>query len=241
VTGAGEIAERLAAVRQRIARAAERAGRRPEEIALVGVSKRKPAALITAAVRAGLRHVGENYVQEAAAKIPQVCGELEGCGSPLPRWHFVGRLQRNKARDAVRHFDMVETVDSERLGRELDRRAAAAGRSIEVLLEVNLSGEAQKGGVSRSGLPELMAAGASWPHLRITGLMAIPAPTDDPEKSRPVFAELRELARSLEGTTGGRRLRELSMGMSADFEVAIEEGATIVRVGTAIFGPRDPV
>jgi uncharacterized pyridoxal phosphate-containing UPF0001 family protein len=136
-----EIAGRLEAVRERIRAAAERAGRRSEEIALVGIAKRKPADLVAAAARAGLREVGENYVQEAGQKIINVKAELEGSGVPAPRWHFIGRLQRNKARDAARMFDVVETVDRESLGRELDSRAGRGERTLDVLLQVNLSGE----------------------------------------------------------------------------------------------------
>jgi pyridoxal phosphate enzyme (YggS family) len=228
----------LAAVRERVARAAERARRRPGEIAVVGVSKRKPAELIAAAVRAGLRDVGENYVQEAREKIPIVREMLEESGHKAPRWHFIGQLQRNKARAVVRDFDAVQTVDRGRLGAELNRRAEHLPRPFEVLLQVDLSGEEGKGGVRPEALPDLLAASRAWPHLRVTGLMAIPAPEDDPEASRPAFARLRALRDSLRARPGGEYLVELSMGMSEDFEVAIEEGATIIRVGTAIFGAR---
>jgi len=234
----GEIAAALAAVRERVAAAAERAGRSPDSIALVGVAKRKSAEQVAAAVRAGLRHVGENYVQEAAAKLPAVRAILEESGHKVPRWHFIGRLQRNKAGAVARDFDCLQTVDRERLAGELDRRAAARSEPLDVLLQVNLSGEAGKGGIAPADLPALLAAGAGWSRLRVVGLMAIPAPVDDPEAGRPAFAELRRLRDSLRGDPGGDRLTELSMGMSSDFEVAIEEGATIVRVGTAIFGAR---
>jgi pyridoxal phosphate enzyme (YggS family) len=238
VTG-DALGERLAAVRERIARAAVRAGRDPAQVALVGVSKRKPVELVVAAVRAGLGAVGENYVQEAVPKIEAVRAQLEAEGTPLPRWHFIGRLQRNKARHAASAFDVVETLDGEALGAELERRAARAGRTLEVLLQVNLCGEAQKGGARPEALPALLELSRGWPHLRVSGLMTIPAASRDPETSRPVFAKLRELAESLRRAPGGAELRELSMGMSADFEIAIEEGATLVRVGTAIFGPRE--
>ena len=238
MTAEDAVAARLAVVRASIDRAATRAGRRPEQVVLVGVAKRHPAELVAAAVRAGLRDIGENYFQEARDKIPKVQGFLEVVGVPCPRWHFVGRLQRNKARSVAGRFDVVQAVDRESLGRELDRRAAQAGRKLEVLLEVNLSGETGKGGASPNALPELLAASTAWSHLTISGLMTLPAASHDPETARPVFAQLRRLSESLRSAAGGRGLRELSMGMSADFEIAIEEGATIVRIGTAIFGPR---
>jgi pyridoxal phosphate enzyme (YggS family) len=229
------IAERLAAVRERIAGAAQRAGRLPGEITLVGVSKRFPAEDVVTAVRAGLTCVGESYVQEALAKLPEVRAALEAEGLPSPRFEFIGRLQRNKARDAVRHFDRVQSVDRARLGAELERRAAAAERRLGVLLQVDVSGEAQKGGVAPDALPALLESAADWAHLTVEGLMTIPAAGGDP---RAAFDRLRELAERLRTGPGGEGLRELSMGMSGDFETAIEAGATIVRVGTAIFGPR---
>ncbi|MDH3212223.1 MAG: YggS family pyridoxal phosphate-dependent enzyme [Myxococcales bacterium] len=232
------VAERLTAVRERIAAAAARAGRRSQDVVLVGVAKRHSAALVTAAVRAGLRDVGENYFQEAKAKIPEVRASLEGFGGALPRWHFVGRLQRNKARHVATIFDVVQTLDRDRLGAALDRCAGEAGRKLSVLLEVNLSGEPTKGGVTPDALPDLLAASAAWTNLDVAGLMTMPAPGEDPEAARPVFTRLRHLAESLRDAPGGADLRDLSMGMSADFETAIEEGATLVRVGTAIFGPR---
>lgn len=237
--GAPDAAARLAALRARIARAAERAGRSSDEVALVGVAKLKSAALVVEAVAAGLRHVGENYVQESVAKIPEIKRELAERGLDPPRWHFVGQLQRNKARHVAEHFDVVQTVDRLRLAEELDRRAGQAGRALDVLLQVNVSGEAQKGGVDPDALPELLAASAEWRHLRTIGLMAIPALAADAEMTRPAFARLRALRDALADCAPAAAPRELSMGMSADFEVAIEEGATIIRVGTAVFGPRE--
>ena len=233
------VGERLALVRERIARAATRAGRTAQDVVLVGVAKRQPAALVTAAVRAGLRDVGENYFQEARAKIPTVRASLEGSGCAPPRWHFVGRLQRNKAGHVAQHFDVVQTLDRSDVGAALDRRAGQANRKLEVLIEVNLSGEATKGGVDPDRLPDLLAASTAWANLDVAGLMTMPAPSADPEAARPAFARLRRLAGSLRDAPGGAGLRELSMGMSADFEIAIEEGATLVRVGTAIFGARE--
>jgi len=236
---AAEIPERVAAVRRRIAAAARRGGRNPEQVTLIGVTKRVGAERVAAAVRAGLRHLGESYVQEAREKIPAVATQLASSGSPAPpRWHLVGRLQRNKAREAVALFDAVQSVDRPSLARELARRAEAAGRRLPVLLQVDLSGESQKGGVAPGALDDLLDLCAALPSLEVQGLMTIPAPAEDREQARPVFARLRELRDALRTRPGSGGLRHLSMGMSADFEVAVEEGATLVRVGTALFGPR---
>ena len=227
------MAERLAAVRARIAAAAARAGRDPGEVVLVGVSKRHPAAAVAAAAAAGLTHLGENFVQEAREKISKVRGLLEGSEQPL-RWHFVGQLQRNKAKLAAELFDCVESVDRAALAVALDRRAEESGRVLQVLLQVNLSGEPQKGGAAPEDLPALLARCRQLRHLHVRGLMTVPA--QEREAARPSFARLRELRDAQEAP---KTLPELSMGMSADFETAIEEGATLVRVGTAIFGPRE--
>lgn len=232
------LAQRLAAVRERMTAAARRAGRRPEEVTLVGVAKGVTAARIAEAVEAGLDHVGENYAQEARAKLPELRARLEALGLPLPQLHFVGRLQRNKAREVAHGFDVVESVDRVELGAELERRAAELGRHLRVLLQVNADEEAGKGGAPPEAVRELLAESAAWKHLRVAGLMMIPAPQPTPEASRAVFTRLRELALALRTQPGGGSLCELSMGMSADFEVAIEAGATSVRIGTAIFGPR---
>jgi pyridoxal phosphate enzyme (YggS family) len=236
---AADVADRLAAIRERIAAAAARAGRPANDVRLVGVSKRQPVAKLVAAVRAGLDCLGENYVQEAQTKLPQLRAALEGSGANFPQCHFIGQLQRNKAGVATQLFDVIETLDRARLGDALEQRAAAAGKRLGVLLQVDLSGEAGKGGCTPDALPELLGAAQGWPHLRVVGLMSIPAPAGDPQQLRPAFAQLRELRDTLRGVPGGEALAELSMGMSADFEVAIEEGATSVRVGTALFGPRD--
>ncbi len=234
-----QIEERLAKVQERIAAAAARASRDPSSVTLLGASKFQPAEHLVAAISAGLCCCGENYVQEALTKLPELRAELERYGAKTPRCRYIGQLQRNKAAAAVDHFDAIETLDRESLGNALERRAAAAGRPLDVMLQVDLSGEAGKGGCAPDALPALLAASQHWPHLRVTGLMAIPAPADDPERLRPAFARLRELRDSLHSAAGGESLVELSMGMSADFEIAIEEGATSVRVGTALFGPRD--
>ncbi len=231
------LAARIAALRARIDAAARRAGRDPAGIHLLGASKRQPAARIAAAARAGLRDFGENYVQEAAAKLSQV-QEILGPEAAALRWHGIGRLQRNKARDAVASFSRIHTVDSTRLAAELARHAEAAGRRLPVLLQVNLSAEPQKAGVAAAALPDLLAAVAAHASLEAVGLMTMPAPAEDPEAARPIFAALRALRDELRATPSGAKLSELSMGMSHDFEVAVEEGATWVRIGTDLFGPR---
>jgi hypothetical protein len=227
------VAARLASLRARIAAAARRAGRDPAEVTLVGVSKRVPAARVAEAVAAGLADAGESFVQEARAKIP----DLAALGAH-PRWHLVGRLQRNKARDAARLFDWIHSMDRAELAQELSRRAQAEGRRLSLLLQVNLSGEPQKGGAAPDALPDLAAACARLPALELRGLMTVPAADADPEAARPLFARLRALRAALAAGPAGARFDQLSMGMSHDFEVAVEEGATMVRVGTALFGTR---
>jgi pyridoxal phosphate enzyme (YggS family) len=230
-----ELAENLRAVERRIAAAAARAGRAPGEIALVGVAKQVDAARVADAVAAGLAHVGENYVNEAREKLPVVSAALDRRGVAWPRWHFVGRLQRNKARPVALAFDCVQSLDRPELGDALERHAAEAGRTLEALVQVNLADEPQKGGLAPEAVPALLAHAARWRSVRVVGLMTVPPAGVDP---RPHFAALRALRDRLRREPGGESVGELSMGMSADFEVAIEEGATIIRVGTAIFGAR---
>lgn len=239
MTQAIGLAERLASVRGRIRSAALRAGRAPEEITLIGVTKGVGASRVAEAVSLGLRDLGENYVQEARTKIHTVREALPGENQPPVRWHGIGKLQRNKAREAVALFDVIHSVDRIELARELDRRADQAGTRLEVFLQVNLSGEAQKGGVLPSGLGDLVRECAKLPHLVPLGLMVVPAESPDPQTARPTFAALHSLARELGQAFGPAWFGALSMGMSHDFEVAIEEGATHVRVGTALFGPRE--
>ena len=227
----------ITAVRERVRAAAERAGRSPEQVTLVGVAKRVASERVVAAIRAGLLDVGESYVQEAVARRSELAKRLAEAGSALPRWHFIGRLQSNKARSAAQLFDVVHTLDRPELGDALERHAADAGRTLDALIQVNTSGESRKGGVPPDAVAPLLAASAAWPHLRVVGLMAIPAAADDPEQARPAFAMLRAQRDSLRAGHPG--LVDLSIGMSGDFEVAIEEGATIIRVGTALFGPRE--
>jgi pyridoxal phosphate enzyme (YggS family) len=194
-------------------------------VRLIAVSKFQPIEKVRAAYAHGQREFGENYMQELAQKA------FESSDLPGLRWHLIGRLQRNKAKEAVRLGCAVQTLDSLRLGETLATRASEAGQTLEVLLQVNLAGEAQKAGVSPDELPRLAAAVRGTPSLRLRGLMAIPPVATSPEQSRGYFAQLRELAEQLD-------LYELSMGMSDDFELAIAEGATLVRIGTAIFGER---
>jgi PLP dependent protein len=235
-----DTAERLRATLARVAAAARRVGRDPAEIALCGVAKQMPAEAIADAVEAGLALVGENYVSEAKGKRPEILALLAARGVAPPRWHFVGRLQRNKAKAVAEDFDCLHSLDRPELCDALGRHASAAGRTLDVLVQVNLAGEAQKGGTAAETVGALLRACRRWPALRAVGLMTIPPADPDPERSRPVFAALRTLRDSLRATPEGAGLRDLSMGMTADFEVAIEEGATILRIGTAIFGARRP-
>lgn len=232
------IQERLAELRERITNAARRAGRDPEAITLVGVAKRHPPETVASAIGAGLTHVAENFAQESREKIPAVEGSLLERGLGSPRWHFIGQLQRNKVRTVVPIFDRIESVDRVSLAEEISRRCVAAGREMEVMLQVDTSGEASKGGAASGALAGLLASVRALPALRVVGLMTVPAAATDPEAVRPAFERLRGLADALAGEPGGADLRELSMGMSSDFEVAIEAGATSVRIGTALFGPR---
>jgi len=230
MNGVESIRERVAHVLDRVAHAAERSGRKGEEIRLIAVGKTKPAELIGEAIEAGLAVFGENYVQEAEGKISAY---------PQAEWHFIGKLQRNKVKKAVSLFSWIQTVDSLSLLAEISRRAGEAGKVLPVLAEVNLAGEASKAGMEPEALAELIEAAPGLPGISLRGLMAIPPWTEDPEESRPYFIRLRELLTECVSRGGaGKQMTELSMGMSNDFEAAIEEGATMVRVGTAIFGSR---
>jgi pyridoxal phosphate enzyme (YggS family) len=235
---AAEAASRLATVQARIEAAARRAGRDPTEITLLGASKYQDPSRIAATLRAGLRCLGENYVQESRDKQPEIEALVGPEIARETRWHMIGALQRNKVRDVVRIFDVVETLDRSKLALEIDKRARPLGRRIDALVQLNLSAEPQKNGIEAGALPELLEICAPLEHLRVIGLMTIPAPQEDPGANRPVFARLRELRDASKNSPGGEALSELSMGMSRDFEIAIEEGATLVRVGRDLFGPR---
>jgi hypothetical protein len=237
-----EVSGRVERVRARMRAACERAGRDVDDVTLVGACKRQPLERVAAAVCAGVTSLGENYVQEArdtqAALADLLARECAPDAAPTPTWRLIGHLQRNKARHAVTLFSAIDTVDRIELARELDKRAAAAGLRLEVCLQVNLSGEASKSGVAEPALPQLLADCAGLQQLRVVGLMTMPAPDPDPEAARAPFARLRELRDTLSTEPGGSHLHALNMGMSGDFETALEEGATIVRVGTALFGER---
>lgn len=220
--------ERLDEVHGRIAAAAGRAGRRPDEIKLVAVSKTFPLDVVRTAIELGVTDLGENRAQELKQKVAAV--------GPGPDWHFVGHLQTNKVKQVAGAASLIHSVDRFGLAEALDRRCAALGITQKVLLEVNVSGETTKDGVEPLGLAHLAGEIASLRSLRVSGLMTMAPLASDPESSRPFFSELRELRDELVKVIPGAT--ELSMGMTRDFEVAIEEGATLVRVGEAIFGPR---
>jgi hypothetical protein len=245
------IANNLAAIQGRIARAAKRAGRNPDDIALMAVTKTQPVARIVEAYEAGHRLFGENRVQEFAEKFDALA-KLRGAeepGSPTRaavgnvalQFHMIGHLQSNKAAKAVEIFHAVDSVDSAKLAERLNAAAEKLGRTLDVLVEINIGGEEAKSGIAPESaeLEEIVTGAPEWKNLRVCGLMTVPPFSEDPEGARPYFQRLRELrdrlaARQLPAV----QLDQLSMGMSHDFEVAIEEGSTCVRIGTAIFGER---
>jgi pyridoxal phosphate enzyme (YggS family) len=222
-------AENLNAIQLRIAAACGRAGRDPSSVTLLAVSKTHPPETIRTAVEAGQLLFGENKIQEARAKIPLCPGRA--------RWHFIGHLQSNKVRDAVELFELIQGVDSLSIAREISKRAEQAAKTIPILLEVNVAGEGTKFGYQPGQMLAELNELNALPKIEIHGLMTIPPYTPVPEKARPYFQKLRELKIQAEAALGAP-LPHLSMGMSGDFEVAIEEGATIVRIGTALFGER---
>ncbi|MFA6956389.1 MAG: YggS family pyridoxal phosphate-dependent enzyme [Thermoanaerobaculia bacterium] len=226
---AEEIANNLRSVRQRIARACERTGRDVSSVRLIGVSKTFGPDAIRSAVEAGVLDFGENRVQELREKIGDVGRDA--------RWHMIGHLQSNKAKDAVHLFDVVQSVDRISLAEKLDKEAGEAGRTLEVLVQVNIGAEPQKSGVEIADAPKLVHDLLALKHLSLRGLMTIP-PIDDDKRTRGYFRALRELRDAISADLPGGTLSELSMGMTDDFEVAIEEGSTMVRVGRAIFGER---
>ena len=224
-----DIADNLAQVQQRITTACKRAERSPEEVQLVAVGKKFTADVIREAADCGLTLFGENRVQEAKAKIPDCPGHL--------RWHFIGNLQTNKCRDAVALFDMLHAVDSLHLAKELNKRCEQAAKVMPILLEVNVSGEGSKHGFSPETAVNAMKEFSDFPQLELHGLMTMAPYSRQPESSRPYFQKLCEVKAACEDKLGAP-LPELSMGMSGDYEIAIEEGATLIRLGTALFGPR---
>ena len=224
-----DLAANFEMIRQRIRVACGRAGRYPDSVTLLAVTKTQPPEIVIAAAELGLSLFGENKVQEAKAKIPLCPGKL--------RWHFIGHLQSNKCRDAVELFEMIQSVDSLSLAQEINKRAEQAARRMPVLMEVNVAGEASKFGYQPERLLVDLKEINLLPRLEIRGLMTVPPWSPEAEESRPHFRRLRELKERAEAVLGVP-LSHLSMGMSGDFEIAIEEGATMVRVGTALFGPR---
>ena len=222
----------VAAVMDRIAAAAQRSGRAPSQIRLVVVGKTQPPEAIQCAIDAGATIIGENYIQEARTKFESLIQ------NPV-QWHFIGHLQSNKAKYAVRMFDLIHTVDSCNLAVELDKQASKAGKVQDVLVQVNISGETTKSGVGASGVERLLGEIHLLKHIRVKGLMTMPPYFDDPEHARPYFASSRVLGDRIKALAiPGIDMSELSMGMTGDFEAAIEEGATLVRIGTYIFGER---
>ena len=227
----GTVAENLGAVKERITKAAARVGRDPETITLVAVSKTMPVESIREAIEAGQHVFGENRVQEAQAKVQALGREV--------RWHLIGHLQRNKVKVVCDIFDLIESVDSLPLAQNINARASQRGIIMPVLLQVNIGDETTKSGVAATDALALVRQVALLPHVSVRGLMCVPPPVDVPDHARPYFAQLRTLAeRIARQQIPNVSMTELSMGMSHDFEVAIEEGATMVRVGSAIFGPR---
>jgi len=227
------LSERFADVRSRVAAAARRSNRSPDEIALIAISKTHPAEMLRDGLRAGITDFGENRVQEAEEKILEL-------GRSAARWHLVGHLQTNKAGKAVKLFDCIHSLDSIDLAQRLDRLCIAEGKAeLEVLVQIDLGGEQTKTGIDPRAMPELLTALKGCQRLSLIGLMTLPPYFANPDCARPYFKTLRELRDELRAQGDfGERSGELSMGMSHDFEIAIEEGATMVRVGTAIFGER---
>lgn len=224
--------ERLDRIRKRIADAAVRCGREPESVRLVAVSKTRGADLVARAIDAGAAILGENYIQEARDKFNALYDR------PV-QWHFIGHLQSNKAKYAVRMFDLIHSVDSLKLARALDKEARKNDKVQEILVQVNISREASKSGIEESGAVDLVTRISGLENIRVKGLMTMPPFFDAPEQARPFFRELARLrVRIADQAISGVSMDELSMGMTGDFEVAIDEGATLVRIGTAIFGPR---
>lgn len=229
------IAQRLREVTQRVEAACRRSGRDPGSVLILAATKTRTPEELLAALEAGLTHFGENYVQELLAKREAI----DKAGYTNVSWHMIGHLQRNKVKYLVPGVALIHSLDSVALAEEIEKRATRAGVRQPVLLEVNLAAEATKSGISPQELPALAERVLELPHLDLQGLMAMPPYSEDPEDSRPHFQALRALAESLRSAgVPAENLRHLSMGMSGDYEVAIEEGATIIRLGTVLFGPR---
>ncbi len=227
------IKENLDRIKENITRTALACGRDPKEIQLIGVGKRKSAETVVRGIEAGADHLGENYIQEAVDKI-QTIGQDRAC------WHFIGHLQSNKAKFAVPNFDYIHTVHSVKLAKEINKQAVKVGKVQNILLQINIGDEASKSGAPIDQALDLARAFVEFPNLKLCGLMCMPPFSDDPEEARPFFKKLVSLKQEiLEAGLDPTHMQHLSMGMSNDFAVAIEEGATFIRVGTAIFGSRD--
>ncbi len=225
-----DVAANYRNILERIGEAAAKVGRNPNDVKLLGAAKAQSVELVRAAVEAGLQIVGENYVQEAQLKKQEISAV---------EWHMIGHLQRNKAKAAVELFDMVQTLDDVELARALDKAGALRNKKIRALIEVNLGGEESKFGIAEERVEELLRAAGSFDRISIEGLMTVPPFCGSPEDVRPYFRRLRELRERLrDAHIANVDLKELSMGMTHDYMVAVEEGATIVRIGTALFGPR---
>jgi pyridoxal phosphate enzyme (YggS family) len=226
-----DVAGNYRAIRQRITDAACRAGHDPARVRLLGAAKSQPVERLREAISAGLGLVGENYVQEAREKRRGISDSVE--------WHMIGHLQRNKAKIAVELFDVIQSLDNLVLARELSKEGVKQNKIVRVFVEVNVAGEASKSGIPQGQVEDLLRAAAELANLKVEGLMAVPPFREDPEQVRPYFRRLRELRERLrELLLANVDLKELSMGMTHDYAVAVEEGATIVRIGTALFGPR---
>ena len=224
--------DRLSAIEQRIQTVAANCGRDPHTIRLVAVSKTMPANVVKKAILAGVEILGENYIQEAREKFNALCNESV-------TWHFIGHLQTNKAKYAVRMFDLIHSVDSLKLAAELDKQAAKFDKLQKILIQVNISQESTKSGVTLDNTMALIRQIAAYKHLAVMGLMTVPPFFNQPEKVRPIFKALRNLRDQIaKEKIPGIAVEELSMGMTGDFETAIEEGATLIRIGTALFGER---
>jgi pyridoxal phosphate enzyme (YggS family) len=225
------ISRKLAHINERIRTAAEKAGRDPASVRLVAVSKTRPAADVIAAFQAGQTVFGENYIQELVPKLTEVREAVQ--------WHFIGHLQSNKVKYIAGQVALIHSVDRVSLAQEIDRQWGKLGNICDVLIQVNISGEATKSGTTEAGATKLVRECALLPNIRVKGLMTMPPFFDDPDAARPYFAELRRLSETVSSQQiAGVEMVELSMGMSGDFEAAIQEGATLVRIGTAIFGER---
>jgi len=228
-----QIKNNIDSIRQKIQQAAWDCDRSPEEITLIGVSKRKPVAKIQEAIDAGHRDFGENYIQEAMEKI-DILGKEQGC------WHFIGHLQSNKAKFAVKYFDLIHTVDKVKLAREINKQAAKIGKVQDILLQINIAEEETKSGANAAEVIDMVKEISQFDHTSLKGLMCMPPFFDDPEQNRGYFKAVKQISLDIQNEDiANVSMTHLSMGMSNDFAVAVEEGATMVRVGTAIFGGRD--